>query len=261
MSRKVMDAPPAKVMKHPDPPLPPLTTLGRRERSQLSRGRKEIDARLDLHGMTQERAHRSLAAFLQRPFEYPVNFFGGGSTQSMSAASGFLLFLSGNSLYASVVLLSMGTYVSHLMVYRALKPEFSREMQLRVLWGMNLLPSAVFWSSALLKEPLVMAALGPLVLGLKLVADGRRHLRLDARCRPPHRIVGALVDRAERPAHGGGGPAGGGDRRPRAGARPRRELAHGRGTAGALVRHEEGIGRTDGRLRAARPEGQRLLRP
>ena len=66
MSRKVMDAPPAKVMKHPDPPLPPLTTLGRRERSQLSRGRKEIDARLDLHGMTQERAHRSLAAFLQR---------------------------------------------------------------------------------------------------------------------------------------------------------------------------------------------------
>src|SRR5690242_12108725 len=61
MSRKLVDALPAKVVKHPDPPLPPLTTLGRRERSQLSRGRKEIDARLDLHGMTQERAHRALA--------------------------------------------------------------------------------------------------------------------------------------------------------------------------------------------------------
>ena len=35
----------------PEPP--PLAPIGRRERSHLSRGRKEIDARLDLHGMTQ----------------------------------------------------------------------------------------------------------------------------------------------------------------------------------------------------------------
>ena len=43
-----------------------MAPLGRRERSQLSRGRKEIDARLDLHGMTQIRAHRALLGFLQR---------------------------------------------------------------------------------------------------------------------------------------------------------------------------------------------------
>jgi DNA-nicking Smr family endonuclease len=48
------------------PAVPPLAPLGRRERSQLSRGRKEIDARLDLHGMTQTRAHRALSGFLQR---------------------------------------------------------------------------------------------------------------------------------------------------------------------------------------------------
>jgi DNA-nicking Smr family endonuclease len=48
------------------PSPPPLAPLGRRERSQLSRGRKEIDARLDLHGMTQIRAHRALLSFLQR---------------------------------------------------------------------------------------------------------------------------------------------------------------------------------------------------
>jgi len=52
--------------KHATPPVPPLAPLGRRERSQLSRGRRDIDARLDLHGMTQARAHRALAAFLQR---------------------------------------------------------------------------------------------------------------------------------------------------------------------------------------------------
>jgi len=46
--------------------VPPLAPLGRRERSKLSRGQSEIDARLDLHGMTQVRAHRALHGFLQR---------------------------------------------------------------------------------------------------------------------------------------------------------------------------------------------------
>ena len=44
---------------------PPLAPLGRKERSRLAKGRSEIDARLDLHGMTQARAHRALTAFLQ----------------------------------------------------------------------------------------------------------------------------------------------------------------------------------------------------
>jgi DNA-nicking Smr family endonuclease len=44
---------------------PPPVSLTRRERSQLSRGRKDIDARIDLHGMTQTRAHRVLLRFLQ----------------------------------------------------------------------------------------------------------------------------------------------------------------------------------------------------
>jgi DNA-nicking Smr family endonuclease len=62
--------PSAKIPRAPKPAVPPaappLAPLGRRERSQLSRGRKEIDARLDLHGMTQTRAHRALSGFLQR---------------------------------------------------------------------------------------------------------------------------------------------------------------------------------------------------
>jgi DNA-nicking Smr family endonuclease len=60
----------------PDPPspAPPLVPLGRRERSQLSRGRKEIDARLDLHGMTQTRAYRALSGFLQRAHREGLTF-------------------------------------------------------------------------------------------------------------------------------------------------------------------------------------------
>jgi DNA-nicking Smr family endonuclease len=56
----------AAAPRAPRPGPPPLAPLGRRERSQVSRGRKEIDARLDLHGMTQTRAHRALSGFLQR---------------------------------------------------------------------------------------------------------------------------------------------------------------------------------------------------
>lgn len=58
--------PPVSVPRTQKPAVPPLAPLGRRERSQLSRGRKEIEARLDLHGMTQTRAHRALSGFLQR---------------------------------------------------------------------------------------------------------------------------------------------------------------------------------------------------
>jgi DNA-nicking Smr family endonuclease len=53
---------------------PPLAPLGRRERSHLSRGRKEIEARLDLHGMTQIRAHRALSGFLQRAHSDGLTF-------------------------------------------------------------------------------------------------------------------------------------------------------------------------------------------
>jgi DNA-nicking Smr family endonuclease len=56
------------------PAPPPLAPLGRRERSQLSRGRKEIEARLDLHGMTQARAHRALSGFLQRAHSDGLRF-------------------------------------------------------------------------------------------------------------------------------------------------------------------------------------------
>jgi DNA-nicking Smr family endonuclease len=43
-----------------------LAPIGRRDKARLARGRHDIDARIDLHGMTQARAHRALLAFLHR---------------------------------------------------------------------------------------------------------------------------------------------------------------------------------------------------
>jgi DNA-nicking Smr family endonuclease len=45
---------------------PPLTPFDRRLKQRVVRGRQAIDARIDLHGMTQDAAHAALARFLRR---------------------------------------------------------------------------------------------------------------------------------------------------------------------------------------------------
>jgi DNA-nicking Smr family endonuclease len=65
---------PATSSRPAKPEVPPLAPLGRRERAQLSRGRKQIDARLDLHGMTQTHAHHALSSFLRRAHHDGLSF-------------------------------------------------------------------------------------------------------------------------------------------------------------------------------------------
>ena len=50
----------------PVPKPPPLHQLEHRFRKKLVRGSKAIEARIDLHGMTQHQAHGALRAFLYR---------------------------------------------------------------------------------------------------------------------------------------------------------------------------------------------------
>lgn len=69
--RPIAATPAPRVTK---PSVPPLAPLGKRERAKLSRGRSEIEARLDLHGMTQTRAHRALTGFLHRAHEDGMTF-------------------------------------------------------------------------------------------------------------------------------------------------------------------------------------------
>lgn len=66
--------PAAPAPRVPKPTIPPLAPLGKRERTKLSRGRSEIEARLDLHGMTQMRAHRALTGFLHRAHHDGLTF-------------------------------------------------------------------------------------------------------------------------------------------------------------------------------------------
>ena len=60
--KPAVTAPPA-----PKPSVPPAPApLGRRFKQRLARGTDAIDARLDLHGMTQSEAHHALLGFLRR---------------------------------------------------------------------------------------------------------------------------------------------------------------------------------------------------
>jgi DNA-nicking Smr family endonuclease len=64
---------PAAAPKKASPPLvpekpslpPPLAPLGRRMKRGVARGKQAIDARLDLHGLTQAQAHSALLRFLR----------------------------------------------------------------------------------------------------------------------------------------------------------------------------------------------------
>lgn len=46
--------------------VPPLLGYNKREKSRLSRGHTTLDGRLDLHGLTQDQAHKSLHIFIGR---------------------------------------------------------------------------------------------------------------------------------------------------------------------------------------------------
>ena len=60
-AKTIAIAPPAPAK----PVTPPLTPLSRRMRRSVARGKEQIDARLDLHGLTQTEAHAALLRFLR----------------------------------------------------------------------------------------------------------------------------------------------------------------------------------------------------
>ena len=65
-----------------------LTPLDRRTRQKLSRGREPIEARLDLHGMTQDQAHSALSRFLRNAQADGIKFVIVVTGKGLRGASG-----------------------------------------------------------------------------------------------------------------------------------------------------------------------------
>ncbi len=130
--------------------------------------------------------------FLQQDGVIPFEFYSGASTASMSCASGFLMFLTGDSLFAAVQVVAIAAYASQVMLFRAFAADIRDAARLPLLTGLLLLPSAVFWSSGLLKEPLVFCALGPLLLSLRWLASGSRRIQAVLLALPAAVIIAVL---------------------------------------------------------------------
>jgi DNA-nicking Smr family endonuclease len=64
--KKATADPEISASRQPIAPASTLTPIMRREKQLLARGRVRIDARIDLHGMTQAEAHSTLRGFLLR---------------------------------------------------------------------------------------------------------------------------------------------------------------------------------------------------
>src|SRR5690606_328908 len=102
--------------------------------------------------------------------QFPVPILGAGSsTGSMTAIAGWLLLVTGGSLYGALTLVVTSAYVGKLALYRTLRERMPGSER-GLLFAVLFLPSAVFWSAGLLKESV---AIGPLCALVALLIHAR----------------------------------------------------------------------------------------
>ena len=98
----------------------------------------------------------------------------GSSTGSMQGIATVLGYLLNNSLYAECLAMAGATTFATFAIYRVLRHAMPSVSWSRLCVGCLLLPSTIYWSSGLLKEPVALTGLGMMVHGgYRLVAYRR----------------------------------------------------------------------------------------
>ncbi len=104
---------------------------------------------------------------MQMDANIPVELLlGGTSTGTMSAFTGLIMALVGDTLYAASLVISVFSFGGQVSLYRALRPTLTPVERTPALIALLLIPSAVFWSSGVVKEAFAVAFLGFLCSGL-----------------------------------------------------------------------------------------------
>lgn len=101
----------------------------------------------------------------------------GSSTGSMQALAALLALLFNGSLFASTLAVALGAFFAKLGIFSIFRRELPALSVRAVAIACLLLPSVVFWSSGLLKEPFAIIGLGTLMSGAYSIADGRPSVR------------------------------------------------------------------------------------
>jgi hypothetical protein len=99
------------------------------------------------------------------------------SSGSMQGIAGFAMYFLFDSLHAACAAIAGFAFLSKLALYRVAREELP-DLPLRpLLFACMLLPSTLFWSSSLLKEPVAMIGLLAALYGWHQLINGRRRAR------------------------------------------------------------------------------------
>lgn len=112
---------------------------------------------------------------LQIENELPVEVLGAGtSTGTMSAFAGLIMFVVGDTIFGTCLLVSFFSFWGTVQLYRALRPKLEVDERIPVMAGLLLVPSVVFWTSGLVKEGVVVGCLGVICNSLSELIARRR---------------------------------------------------------------------------------------
>jgi hypothetical protein len=109
------------------------------------------------------------------PLPFP-GIAGGSNTGTMQALSGFLCFFFGSSVFGVCLAIATFSFIAKTVFYRALRAELPEVPRPLLLASCLLVPSAVFWSSGLLKEPLAVIGLAGMIYGAHSVVRYGRYV-------------------------------------------------------------------------------------
>lgn len=120
----------------------------------------------------------------------PMELYGsqGSSTSSLIGITSILMVITGSSELGTGLFFSMVAFSGQMTMYFAFRNHFPAEYRQRLLIALLLVPSAVFWTSGVVKEAVAVGGIGWMIWGLHLWIADRKRFR-----GAPWIIVGAVV--------------------------------------------------------------------
>lgn len=112
----------------------------------------------------------------REPIPVPLETFG-TSTGAMQGLAAFAMYLLFDSLHATCALIAVAAFTSKVLLYLVVREEVPDIPRRPLLVACTFLPSALFWSCSLLKEPIAMIGLLVATYGWHQFINGRRRLR------------------------------------------------------------------------------------
>lgn len=124
-----------------------------------------------------EVAPRLFGAILhyREPIPIPLPL-GNGATGAIQGIAGFAMYFMFDSLHAASALIAGAAFGSKVLLYLVVREEMPHIPRRPLLVACTLLPSALFWSCSLMKEPIAMIGLLVAIYGFHQFINGRRRL-------------------------------------------------------------------------------------